>query len=55
MPKGERVSHPFAIIRKANGETFKRRNANQFGEVEGDGVYTENRANRTDKDQKKRF
>ena len=28
MPKGERLSHPFAIIRKDNGKTFKRRNAN---------------------------
>ena len=55
MPKGERVSHPFAIIRKANGETFKRRNANQFGRVEGDEVYREYRAEHTDKDQKKRF
>jgi len=55
MPKGERLSHPFAIIRKANGKTFKRRNANQFGKVEGDEVYREYRSNRTDKDQKKRF
>ena len=55
MPKGERVSHPFAIIRKANGETFKRRNANQFGRVEGDEVYREYRVEHTDKDQKKRF
>jgi hypothetical protein len=55
MPKGERLSHPFAIIRKANGKTFKRRNANQFGKVEGDEVYSEYRSNRTDKDAKKRF
>lgn len=55
MPKGERVSHPFAIIRKANGKVFKRRNANQFGKVEGGEVYHEYRSNRVDKDQKKRF
>ena len=55
LPKGERVSRPYAIIKKANGKVFKRRNVNQFGKVKGDKLYSEYRPEHTDKDQKKRF
>lgn len=55
LPKGERVSRPYAIIKKANGKVFKRRNVNQFGKVKGGKFYSEYRPEHTDKDQKKRF
>lgn len=46
---GERKSKKFATISMSDGTKFKRRNANQFGDADGNNVYTENRVNRTDK------
>jgi hypothetical protein len=46
--KGERTSSTFATIRKTDGTSFKRRNANQYGNAEGGNDYVENRVNRTD-------
>jgi hypothetical protein len=49
MGSGERTSKKVATIRKADGTSFKRKNANQFGAAEGDNDYTEKRSNRADK------
>jgi azurin len=46
---GERTSKKFATIKMTDGSSFKRRNANQYGEAEGGNDYTEKRVNRTDK------
>jgi len=46
---GERTSKKFATIRMADGTAFKRRNANQYGDAQGNLDYTETRVNRTDK------
>jgi hypothetical protein len=46
--KGERTSSKFATIRKSDGTSFKRKNANQYGAAEGGNDYVENRVNRTD-------
>ena len=48
--KGERTSSKFATIRKTDGTSFKRRNANKSypDGVPGGNDYTENRVNRTD-------
>lgn len=49
MGVGERTSKKVATIRKADGTSFKRRNANQFGATDGGNEYTEKRVNRTDR------
>lgn len=46
---GKRTSKKFAKILKKDGTAFRRRNANQFGEADGNKKYYENRVNRTDK------
>ncbi len=48
---GERTSKKFATIRRTDGTSFKRKNANQYypDGVPGGEDYTENRVNRTDK------
>jgi hypothetical protein len=48
---GERTSKKFATIRKSDGTSFKRKNANQYypDGVPGGEDYTEKRRNRTDK------
>ena len=46
---GERTSKKVSRIRTANGDVFKRRNANKYGEAEGGNDYTEKRPNRSDK------
>jgi len=46
---GERTSKKFSTIKMTDGTSFKRRNANQYGEAEGGNDYTEKRVNRTDK------
>lgn len=56
--KGERTSKKVATIKKADGTSFIRRNANQYGNAEGGNDYTEKRANRTDfypKDKRKKI
>jgi hypothetical protein len=47
---GKRKSSKFAKIVMRNGDVFRRRNANQYGNAVGNKTYTENRKNRTDKD-----
>lgn len=51
MGAGERTSKKVSTIRKADGSSFKRRNANQFVDAgqAGGNEYTEKRVNRTDK------
>lgn len=46
---GERTSKKVSMIRKSDGSTFKRKNANQYGTAEGGNDYTEKRSNRTDR------
>ena len=48
-PSGSRKSKKYATIELANGTKFRRRNANQTGDVEGGIVYSEKRPNRTDR------
>ena len=47
--KGERTSKKVSTIRKTDGTTFRRKNANQYGNAEGGNDYVEKRPNRTDK------
>jgi hypothetical protein len=47
--KGERTSKKVSTIRKADGTSFRRKNANQYGAAEGGNDYTEKRVNRTDR------
>lgn len=49
MGTGERVSKKVATIKKADGTSFRRKNANQFGATDGGNEYTEKRVNRTDR------
>lgn len=49
MGSGERTSKKVAVIQKKDGTSFRRKNANQFGEAEGGNDYTEKRVNRTDR------
>jgi len=49
MGKGERTSKKVSTIRKADGTSFRRKNANQYGAAEGGNDYTEKRVNRTDR------
>ncbi len=49
MGTGERVSNKVSTIHTADGGSFKRRNANQFGATEGGNEYVEKRVNRTDR------
>lgn len=56
--KGERTSKKVAIIQKTDGTSFRRRNANKYGNAEGGNDYVENRPNRTDfypKDRRKKI
>jgi hypothetical protein len=48
MGKGERTSKKVSTIRTADGSSFRRKNANQYGAAEGGNDYTEKRVNRTD-------
>ncbi len=49
LASGSRKSKKYATIELANGTKFRRRNANQTGDVEGGIVYSEKRPNRTDR------
>lgn len=51
MGAGERTSKKVSTIRKADGTSFKRRNANQYVDAgqAGGNEYTEKRVNRTDR------
>lgn len=49
MGVGERTSKKVATIRKTDGTSFKRKNANQYGSAEGGNDYYEDRPNRSDK------
>ena len=49
MGKGERTSKKVSTIRKADGTSFRRKNANQYGAAEGGNDYTEKRVNKTDR------
>jgi hypothetical protein len=49
MGAGERTSKKVATIKKADGTSFKRKNANQYGATEGGNEYYEERSNRVDK------
>ena len=56
--KGERTSKKVAIIQKTDGTSFRRRNANGYGNAEGGNDYVEKRPNRTDfypKDKRKKI
>lgn len=46
---GMRKSKKFAKIEMKDGSSFRRRNANQYGDADGGKAYTENRRNRTDR------
>jgi len=48
-PSGRRVSSKYSTITMADGTTFRRRNANQTGDVKGGRTYNEKRPNRTDR------
>ena len=48
MGAGERTSKKVATIKKADGTSFKRKNANQYGSTEGGNEYYEERSNRVD-------
>lgn len=52
MGTGERVSKKVATIKKYDGTSFRRKNANQFGATDGGNEYTEKRVNRTDRFEK---
>jgi hypothetical protein len=47
--EGERTSKKVATIRKTDGTTFRRKNANQYGSAQGDNDYYEDRPDRSDK------
>jgi len=49
MGAGERTSKKVSTIRKSDGTSFRRKNANQYGSAEGGNDYTEKRVNRTDR------
>ena len=49
LASGSRKSKKYATIELSNGTKFRRRNANQTGDVEGGIVYSEKRPNRTDR------
>lgn len=49
MGAGERTSKKVSTIRKADGTSFRRKNANQYGAAEGGNDYTEKRVNKTDR------
>lgn len=49
LGEGERTSKKVSTIRMSDGSTFKRKNANRYGEAEGGNDYTEKRSNRTDR------
>jgi hypothetical protein len=46
---GERTSKKVSTIRKSDGTSFRRKNANQYGSAEGGNDYTEKRVNITDR------
>jgi hypothetical protein len=46
---GKRKSKKYARIQRKDGSYFRRRNANQFGDAQGNQTYYEYRKNRTDK------
>jgi hypothetical protein len=45
---GERTSKKVSRIKMTDGSSFKRRNANQYGDAEGGNEYVETRSNRSD-------
>jgi len=49
MGAGERTSKKVSTIRKSDGTSFRRKNANKYGAAEGGNDYTEKRVNRTDR------
>jgi hypothetical protein len=48
LKRGRRVSERYAYVDMKNGETYRRRNANQHGKTKGGGVYYEHHENRVD-------
>jgi hypothetical protein len=46
---GKRTSHQNSLVDMKNGESYYRRNANQYGKADGGKTYFENRSNRSDK------
>lgn len=49
LGEGERTSKKVSTIRKSDGTSFKRVNANQYGKADGGNDYYEDRENRSDK------
>lgn len=52
---GKRKSRKYATVQIRGGGSYRRRNANKYGEVEGGEEYTETRKNRSDNDLRKMY